>query len=350
MKVPELVIITNRNDYAVNEVTKLLKERDFPFLRIHPDEPQRIKFSATKSNSMPTSFCIEQEGMLFTLNNRPIIWYRQPTWPREQNDKNQVKSFIDSEWRTSFNSMFSLLSGYWVNHPLLAKNIYGHNKLIQLNIASLVDFSVPDTIISNSFHHIIDFCKKHGGEIACKPLYGQRLTSGDEKSFIGVYTQLISQSQLEKMRRNVELAPAIYQRYIRKKSELRITVIGSNIFSCEIHSQNSEKTKHDWRRYDFANVAHNTFTLPCDIIHKLKAFMVRSGLNYGAFDFILTPENQYVFIEVNPSGQYGWIEQLTSMPISQSIADSFLMPEKNGLRMFNPNEWIFELQNAHSNQ
>lgn len=45
----------------------------------------------------------------------------------------------------------------------------------------------------------------------------------------------------------------------------------------------------------------------------------RLGLSYCALDLVVTPSGDYVFLEVNPSGQYGWLESLTGLPITREL-------------------------------
>lgn len=116
------------------------------------------------------------------------------------------------------------------------------------------------------------------------------------------------------------------QEYVEKALEFRVTIIGGRIFTCAIHSQDSERTRHDWRRYDFEKVKHEVYQLPVEVEQKLLALMKEWGLVYGAMDMILTPSGEYVFLEVNPTGQWGWIEYLTGMPISRTIAELLMNP------------------------
>jgi len=122
------------------------------------------------------------------------------------------------------------------------------------------------------------------------------------------------------------LAPILAQEYIEKKLELRITIVGQKMFTCAIHSQDSEQTRIDWRRYDFRNVKHLPYQLPEKIKQKLHKLMKIWNLSFGAIDMILTPEGKYVFLEINPNGQWLWIEQLTEMPISRVIAELLANP------------------------
>src|SRR5262249_21476922 len=119
----------------------------------------------------------------------------------------------------------------------------------------------------------------------------------------------------------IEYSPTIFQGYVPKRVELRITVVGERVFPAEIHSQQTQHTKHDWRRYDLDNTPHFPHDLPCEIRERCVSLVKRLDLCYGAIDMVLTPDGRYVFLEINPSGQYMWIEAQTGLPISAAIAD-----------------------------
>src|SRR6185312_12158775 len=103
--------------------------------------------------------------------------------------------------------------------------------------------------------------------------------------------------------------------------ELRITVVGRQVFAAEIHSQHSNHTRHDWRRYDRYATPYFRHELPGALQRRCIALVERMGLCYGAIDMVLTPDGRYVFLEINPNGQYLWIEQATGLPISDAICD-----------------------------
>jgi hypothetical protein len=50
------------------------------------------------------------------------------------------------------------------------------------------------------------------------------------------------------------------------------------------------------------------------------AYLKMTGLSFGAFDFSVTPEGVWNALEINPEGQWGWIEQETGAPITEAIA------------------------------
>jgi glutathione synthase/RimK-type ligase-like ATP-grasp enzyme len=113
------------------------------------------------------------------------------------------------------------------------------------------------------------------------------------------------------------------QNYIEKLFELRITVVKDRIFACKIDSQilDEDKGKIDWRQgYDYG-LKHEIYDLPQQIKDQCLMFLQRLGLNFGCFDFVVTPTGEYVFLECNPNGQWLWIELETGMKISEAISE-----------------------------
>ncbi len=98
-------------------------------------------------------------------------------------------------------------------------------------------------------------------------------------------------------------------------------IIGKKTLACRIDSQASQITKVDWRHYDFDNVEHKEVDLPSGIKNKLISFMDKIGLCYGAIDMIETDEEDFVFLEVNPAGQWQWLQQYAGLRIPEAVAE-----------------------------
>ena len=93
------------------------------------------------------------------------------------------------------------------------------------------------------------------------------------------------------------------------------------VFAAEIHSQATHRTRCDWRRYDLGVTPHYRHTLPREIAERCARLAAESGLVYGTIDLILTPDDRYVFLELNAVGEYSWIEELTGLPIDFRARD-----------------------------
>jgi predicted ATP-grasp superfamily ATP-dependent carboligase len=164
----------------------------------------------------------------------------------------------------------------------------------------------------------MEFYRKHNGNIVSK------LPSSSLYRFTGTtfnrYTQVVSKRDVA-YARSIRLCPVIFQAYVEKRVELRITVVGGQVFAAEIHSQHSNHTRHDWRRYDRYQTPYLPHELPRHLQQLCIQLVERLGLCYGAIDMVLTPDERYVFLEINPNGQYLWIENLTGLAITDAICD-----------------------------
>ncbi|RKH25253.1 hypothetical protein D7X75_30375 [Corallococcus sp. CA031C] len=116
--------------------------------------------------------------------------------------------------------------------------------------------------------------------------------------------------------------PAIFQEFIDARFDIRVTVVGNRVFAVRIDSQSGQSTL-DWR-FDHS-VAFELFELEPSIEASVLLLLRELGLTYGAIDMRQTPEGEYVFLEVNPAGQYLFAELLTGAPISEAMAQELLL-------------------------
>lgn len=114
----------------------------------------------------------------------------------------------------------------------------------------------------------------------------------------------------------------IFQEYVEAVYDLRVTVVGERVFAAAIHSQETAYPV-DFRM-DMANARVEAVDLPEEVSDELLALMARMGLVYGAIDLRLRPDGEYVFLEINPAGQFLFIEQETGQPIAAAIAEALL--------------------------
>jgi glutathione synthase/RimK-type ligase-like ATP-grasp enzyme len=118
----------------------------------------------------------------------------------------------------------------------------------------------------------------------------------------------------------IRVSPEIFQKFVPQAYEVRATVVGKHVFSGKIDSQARVETQIDWRHRPF-DIEEIPIKLPPEVEAKIHMFMEAFGLVYGAFDFIVTPDGRYVFLEINPTGQYMWVEARTKLPITMALAD-----------------------------
>ncbi|HEC33065.1 MAG TPA: hypothetical protein ENI63_02280 [Candidatus Kaiserbacteria bacterium] len=327
----KILILSNEEEGAVELVTKHLRTMGESFFRFNTDTfPQNKTLTTTLSNgkilgSLTNLNQDTHNNVLIDSENIKSVWYRRPAPPKiRKGVREDLREFCWNESRATLWSFYTTIDAFWVNPPLLAVKLLEDNKLYQLKGAQIIGLNVPQTIISNNFEDILSFSSNHK-YMAIKPLY-TTVFRKKNKDLLFLYTNRITQKEILDKKEELALCPIMLQEYINKKVELRITIVGNNIFACAIHSQDSNQTLHDWRRYSSSGVKHEQYELPNCIKLELLKLMNMFGLFYAAIDMIITPDEKYVFLEINPSGQWGWIEKLTGMKISQAIAKLLAQP------------------------
>jgi glutathione synthase/RimK-type ligase-like ATP-grasp enzyme len=316
-----ILIVTNSKDEHANLFCGHLKDRQIRFARLDTEQfPTSIKSSLSfDSDSHVALRTLRVPGSDIDLNEVRAVWYRRPE-PALLDDALSVedRAFISDESSHFVSSLYRLLHGaFWVN-PLDA-NRTASFKPLQLQLATEIGLRIPKTIMSNDAEAILAFATSCSSELIYKPFtfHARQKEDGFYKS---IYTTKISHDLLKARKEELATCPCIIQEYVEKSVELRVTVVGSRMFACQIDSQRSELANIDWRRWDFSADLYTPFSLPEKIKVQLRCLMQRLGLTFGCVDMIVTPNNDYVFLEINPNGQWYWVETLTSLPIAEHLA------------------------------
>jgi glutathione synthase/RimK-type ligase-like ATP-grasp enzyme len=179
---------------------------------------------------------------------------------------------------------------------------------------------MPDTLFSNDPRAIRRFMRERGGQIIYKPLLGAGWSDGE--TTWACHTVALTEGDLVEDRL-LALVPGIYQELVLKAYELRVTMIGERPFAAKIHSQATEHGRVDWRR-SYGELSMEPIDIDPALTRQCTALMEALGLVFGCFDFIVTPEGETIFLEVNQMGQFLFIEQYTKLPLLDAFAELLL--------------------------
>ena len=253
----------------------------------------------------------------FKIKNTEIksVWNTSPFQIKlSKNLSKESRAFAKAEWAEGIHSLWNSINAKWMNHP--TSIIAAVNRVKQLELANNVGLDTPKTLVTNNSKKFHDFFYRCNEEVIAKTLHSSEGLPDNKM----IFTTKITKNDLAHSS-ELQYVPTLFQEYVQKKTEFRITIIENTLHIAEIFSQKSKKTKHDWRQYDdFKKTPYKKSKIPKNIEESLLKLMSKMKLKFGAADLIKTPKNEYVFLEINPNGRWWWIQELTGMNIAKDIA------------------------------
>lgn len=272
----------------------------------------RLDIAAASGQALEASAVLE--GVRRDMTAVRCVWWRRPQPFEIQSDvtSGEDRGFAYGESHAAITGLWSCLDAHWVNNP--ERDEVAGRKVYQLKVAAELGFRVPKTLITNDPHNARRFIDGEGDKGTIYKAFSATQRAWRE-------TRLLRPEEREQLDA-VRFAPVIFQEHIRADIDLRITVIGEKIFPAEILSGKTDYL------VDFRMTMHaapiGVHVLPDEVVAKLRSFMEALGLVYGAIDMRLTPEGEYVFLEVNPAGEWLFVEERTGQPIAAALADHLM--------------------------
>lgn len=305
-----IIIISEPADVHAQAVIRELESfgaKDVRILNFN-DFPTKMSIAMKIANERESEFIINfPDGRAVPMDEVISVWWRRPQAFRlPEKMSPQARQFAMTEAATAFQGMWQSTNTLWVNDIL--KDAAASHKPWQLQLAKQLGLRVPDTLMTNDPAEARRFWQKYPGSVVYK-------------CFVETYhswreTRILKREE-EKLSASISLAPVIFQEYIPAAVDLRITAIGPALYSAEAHSQQGEY-KIDVRLNN--DIPYKPHQLPADVESKLLKLMRLMGLEYGAIDMRVTPNGEYVFLEVNPAGQFLYVEYAAGIPISKALA------------------------------
>jgi hypothetical protein len=324
-----ILILTDgqRDGHAPWVVEKLRDRGADPVVFDYGLFPSQASISITFAPTGDTRFVVHTDRDTIDLNNCQAVWLRRPTAPlvHAEIQDPMMRHAVETDCRSFLHDLSNALPCLWVPAPpsVVSRT---QPKVAQLKLAGELGFELPPTLITNRPEDVMEFYRQHNGNIVSK-LAGASSFRIFDDTFCR-YTEVLSKRDMGYVH-SVRYCPMIFQAYVPKRIELRITVVGQQVFAAEIHSQHTNHTRYDWRRYDLDATPHCPHLLPRDVAQRCLRLVQELGLCYGAIDMVLTPDDRYVFLEINPSGQYLWIEKLTGLPITDALCDLLISGDRD---------------------
>lgn len=308
-----LLLVTNRRDITTDFVVAELQRRNLPFFRLNTELlPQAL---CVMDSYPKTAWSISLEGKTIHGEDVRAAYFRRPGAPESLHPLEDAgeKAYVEAEWGSFLKSLYTRLDDAWLNAP--AAIFLAEDKPRQLMLAHKLGFNVPFAHVTNDINAARSLTNT--GPAVGKPLR-LALLSGERERVI--FTTRLERI-LDEDASAISMAPFIVQTEVIKKYDVRVTVVGAKVFATSIWSQEHEETQVDWRQGSRPDLRHEQIKLPPLVEQQCLDLLRELGLRYGAIDLICDREDKLWFLEINPNGQWAWIENMTGFPISSAIVD-----------------------------
>ncbi|TDW18100.1 ATP-grasp ribosomal peptide maturase [Kribbella kalugense] len=305
-----VLVLTCADDPTSDVVLAELNNRGVPVFRCDPADvlTGRLEVSAHFGTSGARSY-LRTDARTVDLSSVRSVYYRRPSSylaPTTMSERDG--RFAKEQAKHGMAGIVASVRGRWVNH--IWRAVEAEFKPTQLIAAREAGFVVPPTIITNRVDDVRDFTKEQGS-IVYKPLQNTDL-AGSDGTAAAIWVDEVEASKLDA---GLGLTLHLFQRRVDKVADLRVTVIGNEIFSVRLESPHI-----DWRR-DYDQVRYSVVDTPVDIAAQCRRYLDKFGLLFGAFDFGLTGDGSWVWYECNTGGQWHWLELETGLPMTAALAD-----------------------------
>jgi glutathione synthase/RimK-type ligase-like ATP-grasp enzyme len=318
-----VLLVTKSTDNAsVALVSSALEARGARVFRLDTDLfPTEIRLALHQPRGRSTLRAGAAEVVLGEVD---AVWYRRVAiadgLPRDMDRQDR-----DAAVKESRATLLGMLESFdcFVMDPVSVVRASEH-KPRQLELACELGLDVPRTLTTNDPEAVREFWDLCGGRVVVKALSSFAIYDESGREQV-VFTSQLAADDLEHLDQ-LSLSPMTFQEHLDKAVELRVTLIGGRVFAAAVDSQALERSRIDWRRGGRELIrSWVPYTLPSQVSERLLRLTERLGLSYGAADFVVTPDGRHVFLEINPAGEWFWLDDVFGpRALSTAIAGTLL--------------------------
>lgn len=316
----QVLILTRKFDPEVTRVSIKLLAKGIDNVCLNVEEiPNQMKvgYHINASRDPQVNFTIGQRN--FNNFDFPVVWIRDfdttlMSFDFLGRDQEMAKRFCYEQWNDSYQILISSLKSEWINRP--EANFKAINRLAQLMTAKECGFKIPETLLTNNAKVASEFYRDNNGEVVMKAVHHHSIEIKGKVYYM--YTRFLTKDDFLKLR-DIVYAPCILQKRLYKKSEIRVTIIDKDIFAAELVCEMIPACQEDIHRYGISRIPKKIVKLDSRTEKACLKIMSKFDLKYCTFDFILDKNDELFFLEINPTGDWYWIEHETKMPITDTM-------------------------------
>jgi hypothetical protein len=316
-----IIVFSNSLDVTADYVCSRLERSQLQYVRFNTDQLAEKAELLYKYNV----FSLTIDHQILKLDDINCVWCRRPKSLQPQRDLSSEKGeqvHTMSEWSASIEGFLAHIPvDLWINHP--SNNALAMSKLEQLSRAHKIGLKTPDTLVTQSFEEVVQFWKECRGSLIAKPISHGYLERHDPKEDTLIFTNQVTLEQLSSNQDLLPLCPTLFQKKVEKEFDVRINIIDEEVIAVAIHaSEQIILQSIDIRRNNMKNVRYELIDLPLCIKNKVLELCHSYKLRFAAVDMAFTKESDWIFFEINPNGQWAWLDLEGITDIASSLLRS----------------------------
>jgi glutathione synthase/RimK-type ligase-like ATP-grasp enzyme len=313
-----VLILSRTLDLEADRVCIELLRRGLDYLRLNAEDiPYTLSITNNVEQGSDTKCQVKLDSLITNLSDISAVWLRNFDYGLIHSNSNDLNTaFIFQQWSDALEILYSTIEYRWINS--LDATHRTSNRIKQLTYAKQAGFNIPSTLITNDPERALSFYRDHNGDIILKVLHHHDIEVNSK--VYSIYTHRVTDKDLS-MLNDLIYAPSILQERIRNSSELRVTVIKDKVFSVKLGLETLALSCDDMHRVPMSRIPKRPIQLEKELEQRCIKLINSLGLDYGAVDFIIDEDGKLFFLEVNPTGDWLWIEHDTKLPITRAVVD-----------------------------
>ena len=302
------LIVSSTIDYSTDLVCSEMEKRGLKYLRINRDLFDQYEITYDLEREVMS---VGIQGTQYAVRNDTLrgIYFRAPVFYRYTRELSIDDQLRRGQWSSFIRNLMVFDRAKWINHPTATYR--AENKMLQLKVARSLGVRIPQTFVGNHLPSEIDLQRKYVVKALDTPVF----YNGKQEMF--TYSTVMTGEQL--CNSELKQAPVIVQDYLSPKIDYRVTIVGSRVFPSAIKF-NGEGIEGDWRKKNKDGLIYVAEDLPTALVQKLLNLMSNLNLSFGGIDLIQRNDDYY-FVEVNPTGEWGWLVRTAGFRIHEAIVD-----------------------------
>lgn len=302
-----IIVLSNSLDVTADYVCSRLEQSQLDYVRLDTDR----LIGKTELLYKLGNFSLVVDHRTLKPENVSSVWYRRPQslkLPGNKPIERGEQAHTISEWSAAIEGFLAHIpTKLWINHP--RNNNSALSKLEQLSRAERLGLTIPKTLVTQSFEEVMEFWKECGESLIVKPISHGYIERDNSEQDTLIFTNEVTLEQLNENQEVLSLCPTLFQKKVDKIYDIRVNVIDEEVIAIGIYASQEYKLQSiDIRRNNMQNVRYEVITLPSILKNKILELCRSYELRFAAIDMAFTKDSKWVFFEVNPNGQWAWLD------------------------------------------